>query len=108
MEELLKDNTPRKAMKNGVITLRMRAILVDWLVDVHSQFQLKEETLALTLRLFDDYLSLTEEITKKNLQLIGITCLWMASKYEEIYPPKISMYSSVTDNTYTKNDIHEA
>ena len=81
----------------------MRAILVDWIVDVHSQFQLKEETLFLAIRILDDYCAAAEEISKKTLQLIGITCLWIASKYEEIYPPKIKNYVVVTDNTYTQN-----
>ena len=68
-------------MKSAIITLRMRAILVDWLVDVHNQFQLKDETLSLAIRLLDDYLATTDDVNKKTLQLIGITCLWMASKY---------------------------
>ena len=59
----------------------MRAILIDWLVDVHNQFQLKDETLSLAIRLLDDYLATTDDVNKKTLQLIGITCLWMASKY---------------------------
>lgn len=68
-------------MKSTIITLRMRAILVDWLVDVHNQFQLKEETLSHSIRLLDDYLAVSDEVNKKTLQLIGITCLWIASKY---------------------------
>lgn len=87
----------------AAINLRMRAILVDWLVDVHSQFQLKEETLFLAIRILDDYCAVTEEISKRTLQLIGVTCLWMASKYEEIYPPKLKNYMVMTDNTYKQN-----
>ena len=85
----------------------MRAILIDWLVDVHSQFQLKEESLHLAVRILDEYCAKGEEISKKTLQLVGITCLWMASKYEEIYPPKMKNYVVVTDNTYTQTEIHE-
>ena len=88
LNEIMRDNVinpiiqkPRKQMKSAIITLRMRAILVDWLVDVHNQFQLKDETLSLAIRLLDDYLAITDDVNKKTLQLIGITCLWMASKY---------------------------
>ena len=88
LNEIMRDNVinpiiqkPRKQMKSAIITLRMRAILVDWLVDVHNQFQLKDETLSLAIRLLDDYLATTDDVNKKTLQLIGITCLWMASKY---------------------------
>ena len=80
----------------------MRAILIDWLVDVHGQFQLKEETLFFAIRILDDYCAAAEEINKKQLQLVGITCLWIASKDEEIYPPKRKNYVVVTDNTYTQ------
>ena len=35
----------------------MRAILVDWLLEVHSKFKLQEETLFITISIIDHYLS---------------------------------------------------
>jgi hypothetical protein len=52
----------------------------------------------------EDYSSI-RSITKEEYQLVGITCLWIASKYEEIYPPKTKSYIEVTADTYTLKDL---
>jgi hypothetical protein len=36
-----------------------------------------------------------------------VTCLWIASKYEEIYPPKMHNYVDVTDNSYTIQELKD-
>ncbi|EEC47909.1 predicted protein, partial [Phaeodactylum tricornutum CCAP 1055/1] len=64
----------------------MRSILVDWLVEVHTKFRLIPETLYLCVNIIDRYLSQVETV-RKRLQLVGITAMLIASKYEEIYPP---------------------
>lgn len=51
-----------------------------------------------------DYSAL-REITKEDYQLAGISCLWIASKYEEIYPPRTRNYVEVTAETYTVKDL---
>ncbi len=58
---------------------RMRAILVDWLVEVHAKFRLMEETLYLTVDLLDRYLQ-TAPVRRVKLQQVGVTCLFIASK----------------------------
>jgi hypothetical protein len=35
----------------------MRAVVIDWLIDVHAKFMLLPETLFLTVNLIDRYLS---------------------------------------------------
>ena len=67
---------------------KMRAILVDWLVEVHLKFKLMPETLFLTVNLIDRYLALAP-VTRKNLQLVGVTAMLLASKYEEIWAPEV-------------------
>ncbi len=62
------------------VTDKMRQILIDWLVDVHQSFQLKEETLHLAVLYLEEFQS-QRIISKENYQLVGITCLWIASKY---------------------------
>lgn len=84
------------------VTASMRQILIDWLVDVHLSFQLKEQTLYLAFAYLNEYCSLAD-ISKHDYQLVGITCLWIASKYEEIYPPRMQNYIQVTDSSYTIN-----
>ena len=67
---------------------KMRAILIDWLIEVHHKFKLQPETLFITARIIDKYLEL-EQVSKSRLQLVGVTALLLASKYEEIYPPEM-------------------
>jgi hypothetical protein len=69
----------------------MRAILVDWLVDVHLRFSLRDETLFLAQFLIDAYI-VHNQVQRNQLQLLGITAMLIATKYEEIYPPQVPIY----------------
>ena len=86
------------------INERMRIILLDWLIDVQLKFKLLPETLFLTINIIDRYLSISKA-TKENLQLIGITSMLIACKYEEIYFPEIKDFIYMTDDTYSKNEV---
>ena len=46
-------------------------------------------------------------VPKKMLQLVGVTAMFIASKYEEMYPPEIGDFAFVTDNTYTKYQVRQ-
>ena len=85
---------------------KMRAILIDWLVDVHLKFKLVPETLYLCINLIDRYLE-RNAVSKQCLQLVGIAALFIASKYEDIYPPELKDFVYVTDNAYTKAELLE-
>ena len=95
------------------INERMRSILVDWLVEVHLKFKLVPETLYLTINLIDRYLE-KKEVSRPKLQLIGVTSLLIASKYEEIYPPELRDLVYICDRAYTRtevslqNELHDA
>ena len=86
------------------INERMRSILVDWLVEVHLKFKLVPETLYLTVNIIDRYLA-TTEVTRPKLQLVGVTALLIASKYEEIYPPELRDLVYICDRAYSKNEV---
>ena len=86
------------------INERMRAILVDWLIGVHQSFKLVPETLYLTVNLIDRYLSI-KEVERPKLQLVGVACLLIASKYEEIYPPEVKDCVYITDRAYTRQEV---
>ena len=103
-KELVTSVRPLYMSKQSHINERMRAILVDWLVEVHLKFKLVPETLYLTINLIDRYLNLAE-VSRPKLQLVGVTCLLIASKYEEIYPPELRDLSYICDRAYTKNDV---
>ena len=61
----------------------MRGILTDWLVQVHVRFRLMPETLFLCINIIDRFLSV-RVVSLAKLQLVGITCLFITAKVEEI------------------------
>ena len=79
------------------VTPRMRAILLDWLMEVAAVYHLRRVTYYLSVDYFDRFLSIRPDIPKSLLQLVGITCLYIAAKVEEIYPPNLSEFSYVCD-----------
>uniref|UniRef100_A0A8D0B270 Cyclin B1 n=1 Tax=Salvator merianae TaxID=96440 RepID=A0A8D0B270_SALMN len=88
------------------ITGNMRAILIDWLVQVQMKFKLLQETMYMTVAIIDRFLQ-KNKVTKRILQLVGITAMFIASKYEEMYPPEIGDFAFVTDHTYTNLQIRQ-
>lgn len=90
--------------KQNDINSRMRAILIDWLVDVNLKFKLLPQSLFITVNIIDRYLSL-RTISRSELQLLGIAALMITGKYEEIYPPVLKDYTAVCDNAYNRADI---
>lgn len=65
-------------------------MLVDWLVEVVDEFQLSQEALFLAVALLDRFMSV-KPVMCCQLQLLGITCLWVTSKYEEVMPPSLQV-----------------
>ncbi|KAL5709687.1 G2/mitotic-specific cyclin S13-6 [Ranunculus cassubicifolius] len=86
------------------INTRMRAILVDWLIEVHNKFELAPETLYLTIYIVDRYLSVTS-VLRKELQLVGISAMLIASKYEEIWAPAVNDFVCVCDGIYSRDQV---
>ncbi|KAL8146184.1 hypothetical protein AgCh_004068 [Apium graveolens] len=88
------------------INISMRAILVDWLVEVSEEYRLVPDTLYLTVNYIDRYLS-GNVMDRQRLQLLGVACMMIASKYEEICPPQVEEFCYITDNTYFKDEVFE-
>jgi hypothetical protein len=95
---------PEYMLQQRDINVRMRSILVDWLVDVCIKFKLLPQTLFMTVNVIDRFLT-KNSVQRSSLQLVGITALMLVSKYEEIYPPLTKEYVAVCDNAYTKEEI---
>jgi hypothetical protein len=73
----------RTAMEQQVdIEMHMRAPLIDFMIELHSVFHLRQETLFLGINILDRYCS-RRIVHKKHYQLVGCTALWIASKYED-------------------------
>ena len=95
---------PKYMLEQKDINEKMRIILIDWLIEVHLKFKLLPETLFLTINFIDRYLQ-KNQTSRDKLQLIAVSSLLIACKYEEIYPPEISSFVYITDNAYKKEDI---
>jgi len=86
------------------ITPQMRSILVDWLIEVTEEYGLTLNTLFLTVNYVDRILD-NVPIPRIKLQLLGVTCMLIASKFEEIHAPMVEDFVYITDNTYSRADI---
>jgi len=85
---------------------RMRGVLLDWLVEVGQQFKLLQETLYMTVFIVDCFLQAEGLLLKRTqLQLVGVTAMFLASKVEEMYPPEINDFVYITDNAYDAGEI---
>lgn len=69
---------------------------------MHAKFKLLPETLFIAINLVDRYMNL-HKVEKEQVQLIGVTAMLIASKYEEIYPPSVKDFVYMTKNAYTKS-----
>ena len=81
-----------------------RDVLVDWLIEVHQSFNLLPETLYLTINIIDRFLS-AKVVQLDKVQLVGITAMFIASKYEEVMSPHVSNFSYIARNDYTDAQI---
>ncbi|KAL3653278.1 hypothetical protein CASFOL_002959 [Castilleja foliolosa] len=86
------------------INYKMRAILVDWLVEVHKKFELMPESLYLTVNIVDRFLSV-KTVPRRELQLVGISSMLIACKYEEIWAPEVSDFIAISDNAYVREQV---
>ncbi|KAL2316900.1 hypothetical protein Fmac_030776 [Flemingia macrophylla] len=86
------------------INVKMRSILVDWLIEVHRKFELSPETLYLTLNIVDRFLSV-KAVPRRELQLVGISSMLIASKYEEIWAPEVNDFVCISDNAYVSEQV---
>ncbi|KAL6599994.1 A/B/D/E cyclin, partial [Neocallimastix sp. 'constans'] len=108
MRELEKTTMPNpKYMDHQEkLSWKMRTVLIDWLIDIHNQFRLLPETLYLAVNIVDRFLS-SREVDTYKLQLVGVTAMFIAAKYEEIVAPSVQNYLCVQD-LYNEDEILRA
>lgn len=93
-------------LAKGGFTANMRTVLVEWLIQVHQRFQLAQETLYLTINLVDRFMS-KAVVSHDKIQLVGVAALFVASKYEDTFPPRLTHMCALTEDAYTKNQVVE-
>merc|ERR1719381_254424 len=98
----------KEFLSGGYVNGKMRAVLVDWLIEVHSQFKLLQETLFMTVYVIDKFLQTEGYSVRRNkLQPVGVTAMFISSKVEEMYAPEINDFVYITDNAYTAGEIRQ-
>ncbi|XP_022772112.1 cyclin-B2-3-like [Durio zibethinus] len=95
---------PRYMAQQYDINERMRGILIDWLIEVHYKFELMDETLYLTVNLVDRFLAV-QQVVRKKLQLVGVTAMLLACKYEEVSVPVVEDLILISDKAYSRKEV---
>lgn len=106
LEEKTKPNPDYMAHQED-LEWKMRGILVDWLIEVHTRFRLLPETLFLAVNIIDRFLS-AKVVQLDRLQLVGVTAMFIASKYEEVLSPHVGNFRHVADDGFTETEILSA
>uniref|UniRef100_A0A023FJH7 Putative cyclin b n=1 Tax=Amblyomma cajennense TaxID=34607 RepID=A0A023FJH7_AMBCJ len=86
------------------LSVGMRSVLVDWMVEVQENFELNHETLYLAVKSVDRYLSL-QSCSKAKLQLLGATALFVAAKFDERCPPSVRDFLYICDDAYSHEEL---
>jgi len=103
-EEESESLSPDYMQDQSEINPKMRGILVDWLIEVHLKYKLRNETLFLSVKIIDQFLS-KRRVARKRLQLVGVACTLVSAKYEEIFPPELRDLVYICDKAYSKEEI---
>ena len=87
-----KDYTTKDCLVKHKITPALRARMVDWMIEVLTNFRCDDQTFFTAVSIMDRYFHAKDSVMEvSDLHLVGVTCMYMASKYEDIYPLKMSM-----------------
>lgn len=104
-ENETKFNLPENFIKGQKsINEKIRAILIDWLIEIQLHLKFRSSTLFLCVKIIDIYLS-RKNIESNKFQLLGIAALLVSYKQEEILRPKLDEFIYMTDNSYTKEEL---
>ena len=92
------------------ITERMRTRMVDWMIEVLSNYHCDESTFFESVNLMDRYFKVCCEknqiLQPAELHLIGVTSMFIASKYQDIYPLRLRiMQDKIAHRKLSCDDI---
>ena len=81
-----------------------RFTLINFIISISETFNFKQETIYLTINLYDRCFPKLKNYGKPvNIKIFTLTCIFIASKYEEIYPPLLEEYSDLM--TFSREEI---
>ena len=95
---------PIKKHIQAEVNDHQRSLVVDWLFDVSNEWNLFDDTIHYAVSYMDRYLFLKHQEVG-TFQLLGATCMWIAAKYNEIYPPELDDFVYIAADTYSKKSF---
>ncbi|CAJ0567687.1 unnamed protein product, partial [Mesorhabditis spiculigera] len=93
-------------LQEAQVKPKHRAILIDWVVQVHHRWAWHPESLALAVHLIDQYLAKIP-IDRKDMQLLSMAALFIAGKFEETHLPEMQEFEYMSANSFTREDIYK-
>ncbi|EAR88519.2 amine-terminal domain cyclin (macronuclear) [Tetrahymena thermophila SB210] len=100
---------PKNCLQNHDISYQLRAKMVDWMIEVMKSYKCSEETYFMAVRIMDSFLEkCKQKKSPLDIHLIGVTCIFIASKYEEIYPLRIQIIEErISHNKLSQEQIKQ-
>ncbi|GAA5908843.1 hypothetical protein JCM8208_005598 [Rhodotorula glutinis] len=95
---------PRYMDHQTEIEWSMRTTLIDWLLQVHLRYHMLPETLWIAINVIDRFLS-NRVVSLIKFQLVGVTAMFVAAKYEEIMAPSVEEFVFMTEGGYSREEI---
>ncbi|CAD8133141.1 unnamed protein product [Paramecium octaurelia] len=107
LKEQEKKSTPQEFLKNHSIPSNLRAKMIDWMVEVLCSYKCTDQTFFVAVRTLDFYFAKSEkQLEVSDLHLCGVTSMFIAAKYEEIHPMKLSVvYEKIAHKKLTTDQI---
>ncbi|KAF8189887.1 cyclin-like protein [Mycena galopus ATCC 62051] len=105
--ELTTMPNPNYMASQTELAWKMRGVLNDWIIQLHVRFRLLPETLFLCVNIIDRFLS-ARVVSLAKLQLVGVTCMFIAAKFEEVIAPSVLQFQAIADSSYTEAEILQA
>ena len=78
--------------QDHIISSVVRMKMVDWMLEIIKAFELDDDTFILSVNIMDYYIANEKSIRLKDddIHLIGMCCIFLASKIEDIIPLRMS------------------
>ena len=98
---------PPNFLSKHKINPYIRTKMVDWMIEVLSVFDASEETFFLAINIMDLFFWKTPTIYKsENVHLIGVAAMFIASKFQEIYPISLTEFvHKIGHDQFKKEDV---
>lgn len=85
-----------------------RTRMVDWMIEVFYAYKSDPPTFFLAIDILDRYLSSTKNISDNDIHLLGVVCIFIASKMEDLIPLRmIHIVKTISHNKFTERQIQK-